>query len=873
MARSQMIGPATELWTVPFRLSSQKSRHTPVPKRDLKSSGILTALMDGTTERACYFQRRDRSQRTICSMLPTLIQKQRQRLLTIASLAGAIGVLGFVTGLTTKVSAQRAPEAASNDVVDFERHIAPLIGRLGCNSAACHGAFGGGKGGFQLSLFGHSAKMDFLALDDRIDRSDAGSSLLLLKPSGEEDHEGGVRFEADSDSYRTIKKWIEDGAQWNEGSARIKKLTVEPSRVVFDKDSNSQLAVTAEFLDGSREEVTDLCQFTSRDEGIATVKPTGQVVRSRHGDTSVIVSYAKAFASVSVLAPFPDPAKREPSVPTAEATSQKTFIDAQVDEKLSQLNLVASGPATDEEFLRRIMLDTIGTIPTAEQVMEFCENAAADKREKKIDELLVHPMHAALWATRMCDITKCDVGSMGENERMGARRAQMWHDWFRKRFEANTSYAEMVGGVVKGTSRNGKDHSEWMSDEEQLIHRSRESFESNYAERELLDLFWRRMGPDSEATLKANAELTAVAFTGVRLNCAQCHKHPFDRWTQDDYAAFANIFSRVIYGSSSETNTAVLAELARRRKAKKAGETVKPLPRIREVFVSKELGRGLTGSETGVDVTPHAFESQNFDEDADLRQQFYEWLVAPENPYFARSFANRIWAAYFGIGLVDPVDDFSVTNPPSHPQLLDELAERFRESNYDIRDLERQVLMSAAYQRSAIPNESNRDDQRNYSRQRVRPLLAEVALDVVNKALGATEEFGAVAREGALAIEVGTNEVKGEAGRALQVFGRGRREAICDCDRRHHSDLRQFIFLINDQSIMKKMKSGSIRDLLSFGDKRLVDQLYLRVLGRKPDATESATGVKHLSEAERREAAFDDLVWALVNAREFITNH
>ena len=776
--------------------------------------------------------------------------------------------VAIAVGLATNAFADAKPDPSAKETVDFERHISPLFSRLGCNSAACHGALSGGKGGLQLGLFGHSAKIDYLALDDRIDREDPENSLLLLKPSGLEDHGGGVRFRLASDSYKNIKQWIAEGAKWKESSGQVKMITIDPPRVVLTEDAKAQpLSVTAEFADGSREVVTHLCRFTSRDEGIAVVQSSGQIVRSRHGDTFVIVSYGNAFASVGVLAPFPRDANSDPSTPESNA------IDTRLNEKLAQLNVVPSGASSDEEFLRRAMLDTIGAIPTPEEVTRFCADTDLNKREQKIDELLAHPMHAALWATRMCDITKCDVGAMGEAEPRGSRRAQMWHDWFRKRFENNTSYADIVRGIVTATSREGRTVSEWMKCEEQLVHRSLESFDSNYADRESLDLFWRRTGADSDAMLKANAELTAVAFTGVRLNCAQCHKHPFDRWSQDDYAAFANILSRVIYGSSTETNSAVLEELQRRRESKKTGKTVKPLPRIREVFVSSELGRGLGGSEPGTEVSPRAFDSQDFDNSQDLRRQFYEWLVADKNPYFARNFVNRVWAAYFGIGLVDPVDDFSVMNPPSHPGLLDDLAERFRESEFDIRDIEKQILMSTAYQRSATPNESNRADRRNFARQQVRPLLAEVALDAINKALGTTERFGNVAREAALAIEVGTNIVPGNAGRALQVFGRGKRETTCDSDRRTESDLRQFIFLVNDQSIMEKIGTGSIRELLTFGDRKLVNQLYLRFLGRKPGTEEAKVGVCHLSNAERREAAFDDLVWALVNSREFITNH
>ena len=760
--------------------------------------------------------------------------------------------------------------ANPKQIVDFERHIAPLFGRLGCNSAACHGAFGGGKGGLQLSLFGHSSKMDFQELKDRIDLSTPESSLLLLKPSGREQHVGGVRFETASYTYQMVKKWIEEGAQWNEGSGRVKRLTVEPAQVVLSLASAPQtLAVTAEYFDGSQEVVTHLCQFTSRDEGIAVVEPNGRIARSHHGDTSVIVSYSNALASVSVLAPFPANSVSEPSSKSAEPTA----IDLRIEEKLALLNIVPSGPSSDEEFLRRVTLDTIGTIPTPGQVIQFVSSSVADKREQKIDELLNHPMHAALWATRMCDITKCDVSVLGEDGLAGTRRAQMWHDWFRRRFVQNASYADIVRGIVTATSREGQDVLEWIKQEEQFVHRSRESFDNDYASRQTLDLFWRREFRDSDARLKENAELIAVAFTGVRLNCAQCHKHPFDRWTQDDFASFANIFSRVIYGSSDETNSAVLAELASRRNAKLAGEKVISLPRIREVFLSGELGRTLSGSQPGNDVSPRAFDSAKLDQNGDMRQQFFDWLVAAENPYFARSFANRVWATYFGIGLVDPVDDLSGTNPPSHPRLLNELAQCFRESNFDIRAMEKRILMSAAYQRSASWNESNRDDRRNFARQYVRPLLAEVALDALNKALGTRENFGDSARAEALAIEVGTNKLFGDAGRALQVFGRGKREATCDCNRRTESDLRQFIYLANDRSVIEKIKTGTIRELLALNDPELIRTLYLRALGRTPEGDESEIALEHLRVTENREKSFDDLVWALVNSREFLSNH
>ena len=766
------------------------------------------------------------------------------------------------------------PAKAPEHAVDFERHVAPLLSRFGCNAAACHGAFDG-KGGLRLSLFGHSPALDYGHLLDRLDTNDPDQSLVLQKPTGQQDHDGGVRFKSDSESYQLIRRWIKDGAIWREGSGSVQRLWIKPRKIVIDDLNRSSpsrsrmITVTAEFLDGSREDVTRLCRFTSRDEGIATVTSDGSVRAARAGDTSIIVSYNNAFAAAIVLVPYPT------SVAGVGHNDDQTShpIDARVQRKLKQLNVLPSGICDDAAFLRRVTLDTIGTIPSAEEVSRFCQSNDADKREKKIDQLLAHPMHAALWATRLCDITKCDVNAMGDVQPLATRRAQMWHDWFRKRIAENTSYAEIVRGVVTATSRESMPVDQWVEREEALIRHRRESFQTDYANRDSLDLYWRRVSADGRYPLKEMAELTAAAFAGIRLNCAQCHKHPFDRWTQNDYAAFANIFSRVAYGSSTQVNVAILAELDRRRAARKEGMHPDPLPRIREVYTSHELSRELPGSREGVRVPACGLDGKRFDETGDLRRQFYDWLIEPGNPYFARSFANRVWAVYFGIGLVDPVDDFSVTNPPSHPQLLQDLARTFRDSGFNLRKLEKLILTSDTYQRSSTPNALNHDDRRNFARQYVRPLIAEVALDVVNKALGTSEDFQDDAPAGALTIEVGTNQVSGNTGRILRALGRGNRESVCDCDRRTDVDLRQFILMMNDQSIHEKIRTGTVRQLLQFDDRQLIRQLYLRFLGRQPGAGELEIGLRHFSASGNREIAFDDLVWALINSREFITNH
>ena len=780
----------------------------------------------------------------------------------------SITIILWLACLTTSTLGE-SKSATPRQEIDFERHVAPLLGRFGCNSAACHGAFGG-KGGLQLSLFGYSPEIDFRGLIDRVDLDDPLESLVLRKPTGLEDHEGGIRFESGSSTYQIIQRWIESGAGWKKHSGDVQQLSVSPLRVVFSCVANERqdsipLRVHVKFQDGTIEDVTDLCVFTSRDEGIATVAPTGEITAERCGDTSVTVSYGGTMAAAAVLVPFPKSDDSVADVPVG-------LIDSRIHEKLKLLNIVESSLSSDEEFLRRLMIDTIGTIPTPDEVRHFCADSDPDKREAIIDRMLAHPMHAALWATRMCDITKCDVNSMGDDDDLARRRAQMWHDWFRHRFATNTFYAEIVRGILLATSREDLGVDEWVQQEAELIRQS-EPGSNQYRDRSTLDLYWRRATDDGRFPLKEVSELTAVALTGVRLTCAQCHKHPFDRWTQDDYAAFANIFSKVSFGNSTELNTAIFAQIQKRRQAKENGEEMQPLPRLREVFLSEEFGRHLAGSTKGKRIEPRAFDSEPFDPSEDLRKQLFDWLVSPDNTYFAPSFVNRVWAVYFGRGFVDPVDDFSVANRPSHPELLHDLARTFIESDLDIRKLEKRILMSATYQRTSLPSVNNEADQRNFSRQQLRPLRAEVALDVLNKALGVTEDFGGAAPSGTQAIQIGTNRLAGDPGRMMTIFGRGERESICDCDRRDDPALRQFIFLINDSSISEKIQSGSISKLMELETAELVPELYLRMLSRPPTDREKQIALRHLKESSDSEQAFDDLVWALVNSREFLTNH
>ena len=460
----------------------------------------------------------------------------------------------------------------------------------------------------------------------------------------------------------------------------------------------------------------------------------------RPGDTAVVAAYNGLVAAAHVLVPTGRPVAI-PDVPEAD------YVDREVDAKLRALGVEPSGPAADAEFLRRVTLDVIGTLPTPAEVRAFLADRSPDKRSAAIDRLLAHPMHAALWATRYLDITGCDVGAMEGPDDMRPRRAGVWHAWFRARFAANTPYDRIARGVLCATSRDGDDARNWARREVERSRSLRDGRETDYADKPGLDLFWRRLVDGEYSPVEPIAERVATTFLGVRIECAQCHKHPFDRWSRSDYRAFANTVADVEFGLSPDALAATAALLDERRKADPAG-VLPPIPRIREVYVAARPSRRLADPDTGRPLAPRALGGPELPRGGDPRERLFDWLVRPDNPYFARSFVNRVWAVYFGAGLVDPVDGFSVTNPPSNARLLDALAADFVAHGYDIRRLERTVLNSRAYRRSSRPVAGNLDDRGHFARSVPRPLMAEVLVDALDAALGVPGEFGPDAPKG-----------------------------------------------------------------------------------------------------------------------------
>ena len=759
------------------------------------------------------------------------------------------------------------PDSVLPADVDFDRHVAGLLGRLGCNAGACHGSFQG-RGGLTLSLFGHDPEGDYRALTRdamgrRVAPLEPDRSLVLLKPSGLVPHEGGRRFEPDSWEYRVIRSWIADGARRDPSRSPVERIEIRPDRVAFSRPGEeSTVAVYVKFADGVEADLTAFCDLRVKDDAVAEVEPSGNLRALKAGDTAIIASYRGHLASARALVPT-GLSVRVPDVP------EEDFIDREVFAKLQSLGIEPSGPASDAEFLRRVTLDVIGTLPSPEKVRAFLADQAPDKREKTIDALLAHPMHAALWATRFLDITGCDVDAMEGPPEIRPGLARMWHDWFRHRVAANMPYDQIARGVLAATSRGGQEVGLWLESEATRRIAAREGRPTDYASAPGLDLFWRRYANNEYFPIEAMAERTATAFLGVRIECAQCHKHPFDRWTQADYRSYANLFSKVKLGHSPEGLAATAKLLQDRRDANPSG-TLPPIPRLQEVFAADRPVRRLADPETGRPIAPRALGGPAIAIEGDPRQALVAWLTKPENPYFARSFVNRVWAAYFGAGLVDPVDGFSVANPPTNEKLLDALASDFASHGYDVRRLERLILMSRAYGRSSQATAGNHDSRGNFARSEPRMMMAEVLVDALNEAIGPD------GKPGERAIEIATNRVESEdLARVLRVFGRPQRTATCDCERPRAPAVPRSLYLMADPALLKRIASGRVRRLIdSEGDNAaIVEEMFLATLSRFPSTEESESARDHLHTRPDRGAALADVLWALLNTREFSVIH
>jgi len=723
---------------------------------------------------------------------------------------------------------ERFADASGEEVPDFQKHVMPLLGRLGCNGRSCHGSFQG-RGGFALSLFGYDFKADHAALWEenagRVDLDDVAESLILAKPIDEEMHEGGKRFDRDSWQYHALQRWIAAGAvAEGEQIQSLESLVIQPTEIQFDRDGQTTpLRAIAFWADGTREDVTALCRFTTNDDAVATIDENGRVGSGLEGDTHVVVSYDRAVVPVAVTR------RVELSEPVTAPSTSDHRIDQLIAIKHAKLGVTPSPVCTDSEFIRRASLDITGTLPAAEEVRQFLASDDSNRREQLVDELLDAPGYAAWWATRFSDWTGNSEEQLNNVLPVRDAAGRLWYEWLRVRLDDNVPYDRIVEGIVTAESR--QDGESYLDYCESMTQACRPGNEDKFAARDGMPMFWARRNFQKP---EERAIGFAYAFLGIRIDCAQCHKHPFDQWSKNDFDEFAKLFANVsarqntVERDSIPTRNKLLAEITGGKKPnngelrkliyqRAAQGDVVPFPELvyNDRFVqARKNAAKRPKNKNGKRFSPpvpkgHLLgQSEPIELDRDPRGELMDWLREPTNPYFARSIVNRVWSNYFGVGIINPTDDMNLANPASNEPLLDYLATSFREKGFDLHWLHREIVTSDAYARSTQTNPSNAHDRLNFSRHLPRRLPAEVIRDAVVLATQSTvrnDKMRSTMSDMAIAADVPQNRNNRDF--ALQVFGQSQRESNCDCDRSDSPSLLQSIYLRNDQDMYQQLAS------------------------------------------------------------------
>lgn len=753
---------------------------------------------------------------------------QRLRLGNVAMVVGAlvIGLNVFADRIAAsepeRALSQRFAEPDTEAVPDFQKHIVPLLGRLGCNGRACHGSFQG-RGGLQFSLFGYDFKADHQALMEagsgRVDLDDTDESLILAKPSDAEAHEGGKRFALGSWQHHVLRRWIETGGKFDPQQIQtLDRLEVQPDEIRFNSaDASVDLKVIAHWADGTSETVTQLSRFHTNNDAIASIDKNGTVTAAEHGDTHVVVCYDNSVVPIPVIRPF-----AHSSPPAAYNWSHP--IDQIVQSKLDKLNIMPSGRCSDADFVRRVSLDITGLLPPGELVRDFLADPSPDKRTALIDSLLESPGYAAWWATRFSDWTGNNAEQLNNVLPIRDVASGLWYEWLRTRIDENIPYDEIVEGIVTAQSRQPEetylDYCKAMSEA------CKPGNEKLFAARDGLPMYWSRRDfqkPEDRAIG------FAYTFLGVRIECAQCHKHPFDRWSKEDFGNFARLFSPIRSNAnavapdakdermqliSSITDGEELKGGRLRRSlnaAAKQGKTVpfaELLVNTRAIKAKAKKAARKNGRDAPMRIPSGKIlgELDNISLEADTRPALMEWLRSPDNPYFVKAIVNRVWSNYFGNGIVDPTDDMNLGNPPSNAALLDHLSAEFIKHDYDLKWLHRWIVTSETYQRSAETNDTNALDRKNFARHIPRRLPAEVVYDAVVLATGSNSQ-AAKRRDQLhkLAIADGIPRRRNKRDFALTVFGQSIRESNCDCDRSDSPSLLQSIYLRNDRDVHARL--------------------------------------------------------------------
>jgi len=714
--------------------------------------------------------------------------------------------------------------------ISFPNDVVPQLTRGGCNSGACHGT-PSGKKNFRLSLLGFEPKSDYEYLTRelrgrRIVPAAPEMSLLLRKACGDVSHGGGIRIKKNGADYKLIKRWIQEGLPYGPSNDPIvERIEIQPSERVVQQNSSQQLVVTAFFSDGTTRDVTRVAEYKANQPDHCEVGHQGLVkISSRTGTTSVMIRFQEQVGAFMATVPR---GKLKTALP-----KPSNFIDELIFAKLKVLGLPPSEDCDDATFLRRVTLDITGRIPTVPETKAFMASTNADKRSEKIDALLDSPGYAELFAGKWAAILRNK--SQGNLEQV-SRETYGFHSWILASLSQNKPYDQFVTELLtaRGTPRTNPAVS------------------------------WYRAIIDPKDQM---ADVSQV-FLGVRIQCAQCHHHPYEKWSQDDYYSLLAFFSTV------------------------GRKEVRKLPES-DIVYHKRILAVAKNPNTNKELRPAPLDGEVIDIPAerDPRIDLAQWISSPQNPFFAKMLVNRYWKHFLGRSFVQPEDDMRVTNPPTHPKLLDQLAGSFIESGYDLKTVCRAICNSRTYQFSSFPNEENKDDEQNFARYYPRRLAAEVMLDAINDVAGAKNRFRSQP-VGIRAVALPDNSVNRESF-FLRVFGRPQNDTACECERTASANLAQSLHLINSDVMHGILSTSDGRAIQHAqdkdrGDTAKITELYLQGLSRQPSKVELQVALTHLAKKRSRSLAdpktlsadqaereaYEDIIWVVVNLKEFLFNH
>jgi Protein of unknown function (DUF1549)/Protein of unknown function (DUF1553) len=716
--------------------------------------------------------------------------------------------------------------ADENLPINFPNQVVPVFTKLGCNSGGCHGK-ASGQNGFKISLLGYEPDVDYAALvkearGRRLMPAAPDSSLFLLKATGAVPHGGGKKLDRDSDEYRLVRRWITAGMPYGKDTdPTVTKISVYPEHRVMTRQNKQQFAAYAHYSDGTVEDITRRAQYESNDQEIANVDANGQVrTLGLSGEAAIMARYQGHVAVFRATVPL--------GVKTPDwQFPVQTVVDTLTSKKWKDLGLVPSDLAGDDAFVRRAYLDLTGTLPSPKQVLDFVADSNPKKREALVDRLVETPEYSYYFANKWADILRVKRGREGNS----AQRAQgtfAFHNWIREAIANDRPYDEFVRDILGATGDESKNP----------------------------PTVWYKDLKDPEQFV----DDTAQVFLGLRIACAQCHHHPYEKWSQDDYWGLAAFFGRVakkqipVAGAQQQTNVSIVYS--------RPDGTVN----------NKRTGKPAV-------VKPLDGDPMDVERGEDPRQRLVDWMADPKNPFFARAVANRYWAHFFGRGIVDPIDDMRVTNPPSNPELLDALARTLLENHFSLKALVKTIAKSRTYQLSAIPNEFNKHDKQAFARYYPKRMSAEVLLDAVCQVTDSPSQFGGLPADRFAPKRAIMLPDESFGSYFLDVFGRPQRISACECERVSEANLAQALHLLNSDEIQGKLARQNGRaDMLASGkdgrpDADKVRELFLWAFARKPTPEQMNVALAHINKyAQNKKIAYENILWALINTKEFQFN-